>query len=84
MIHLTLESYHKDEPVDPEDDSHPDGLLWPVTPDEFDDLPKGTVLESTITPGNEYIVGSDEAILLRVDIGNKYTDYGIRGRREEP
>ena len=82
MLHMTIESYHRDDVWDL-DEEHPDGTLWLLTKDEVIDLPEGIVMECAID--NTFVSkGSD---LLNLDFGckigdNVYTMYGIRGRRE--
>lgn len=74
MIHLTLQSYYNNEPADPDDDNHPDGLLWPVTEEELSDLPQGTVLEDVLT---------GDTLLVSPYTNYSNSKFGIRGRREE-
>lgn len=82
MIHMTLESYYRDEPVDSNDVDHPDGLLWPILMEELDNLPKGTKIECT-DDHSEFIVGVDtNSIIIQIDGNGMYINYGIRGRRE--
>lgn len=71
---MTLQSYHDNKPIDPDDDNHPDGLLWPVAEEELPDLPQGTVLEDLMTGGN-WVVDELGA--------PPFVGWGIRGRREE-
>lgn len=82
MIHLTLQSYYDNNPVDPDDDQHPDGLLWPLTRKELYSLPRGTVVENIDTGHTVRIEEwyntpvEDNGISLN-------SKYGLRGRREE-
>lgn len=75
MLHKTLKSYHNDNPWDDEEE-HPDGLLWLLTPDELDDMPTGLVLEC---------INGDIAVVGKTDIDDDtrfgYIAYGIRGYR---
>lgn len=82
MHHLTLHSYYVDRPVDAEDMSHPDGLLWPIHLSELKDIPNGLIIEE-IDSGKTFTVGtmSVDEIGIRHTKGG-YTNYGIRGWRE--
>jgi len=76
MLHKTLKSYHNDNPWDDEEE-HPDGLLWLLTPDEIDDMPTGLVLECI--NGSRAVVGKSK---IDDDTRFGYIAYGIRGHRE--
>ena len=84
MHHLTLRSYRRNEPVgDPNDNSHPDGLLWPIHLSELMGIPTGLKIEH-IDTGKNFTVGTmheDEIAILADNDG--YVNYGIRGWREE-
>jgi len=76
MLHKTLKSYHNDNPWDDEEE-HPDGLLWLLTPEELDDMPTGLVLEDI--GGKRAVIGKSD---IDTDVRFGYIAYGIRGRRE--
>lgn len=72
LLHKTLMSYHNDDPWDA-DEEHPDGLLWLLTPEELEDLPKGTVVECI--NGTELVKGRDQ-------LDDSQPTYGLRGYRD--
>lgn len=76
ILHKTLKSYHEDN-VWEDDEEHPDGPLWLLTPGEWADLPKGTIVESIW--GKLAMKGRDE---IEANTEYVYTIYGLRGHRE--
>ena len=76
MLHKTLKSYYNDNPWDDEEE-HPDGLLWLLTPEELDDMPNGLVLEDIV--GGRAVIGKSD---IDTDTRFGYIAYGIRGHRE--
>lgn len=76
MDHKTLLSYHRNQPVDPHDE-HPDGLLWPMTKHEWEQLPKGTRYEDL--RGKMYLRGTND-IVGADNMGNRLC---LRGRRDD-
>lgn len=76
ILHKTLKSYHNDNPWSL-DEEHPDGTLWLLTPEEWDDLPNGITVECI--DGNQYTKGKDE---IDDDTRFGYLAYGLRGYRD--
>lgn len=80
MIHKTLKSYHKNEPY-VENQDHPDGPLWLISPEEYRAIPPGVIVEHCEN-GLHYkirnVEGKDPKNFERTDEG--YMVWGIRGR----
>lgn len=77
MLYKTLESYHNNNPWDDEEE-HPDGLLWLLTPQEVEELPNGTLVESIM---GDYATKGHDAIDLDTRFG--YTAWGLRGLKDD-
>lgn len=77
MLYKTLKSYHNNSPWDDEEE-HPDGLLWLLTPEEFEDIPDGVRLEAI--DGSTAVNGEDD---FDLDTRFGYTAWGLRGLKDD-
>jgi len=79
MFHKTLKSYHQKEPYG-EDQEHPDGPLWLISPEEYKSIPPGIIVEHCEN-GLHYKVrrveGKDPRHFELVN--GRYMVWGIRG-----
>jgi hypothetical protein len=78
MFHKTFQSYQDNDPWDKEEE-HPDGLLWLVTVDEFNELHDGMILE---TVDGKVVVKGKNKIKRRTN-NRGYMDVGIRGIKND-
>lgn len=77
-MYKTLDSYYNNDPWDREEE-HPDGYLWLVTVEEFDQLPSGTILEDT----EGKTVVKDKNRIKRKNNERGYMNVGIRGIKND-
>lgn len=76
MFHRTLSSYRLGDPYE-ETQEHPDGPLWLLTPDEFDELPDSMLVESIW--GKHYY----KYEINRRKRHRGFVAYGIRGKKDD-
>ena len=80
MMYKTLASYHTNMPLQ-EDQEHPDGPLWPMTVEEFYQMPPSYIVEH-IDTGKEYYVYELEP-MFTPQKADDFSKYGLRGHKDD-
>jgi hypothetical protein len=79
MLYKTFKSYDQNQPYE-EEQEHPDGPLWLITPEELRRLPGTMWLETTfgkVVRADE--VAKKKSMFIR---DNSYMNVGVRGRHD--